>query len=71
MPEEKIDINKCPEHLVHWKIDANNPYQRKFMPIHTFLEMQKEIHIHDTYIEESVIVEEVNDEIPNDSMEIS
>lgn len=40
-PKYKIDLYETPEHLVHWRIDFDNPFKKSSVPIHTLVEMRK------------------------------
>lgn len=35
-----------PEHLVHWRVDFDNPFKKHTVPLHTLFEFEKEVKIH-------------------------
>ena len=45
-PEQNTPDEEIPPHLYHWRWDFDNPCQRKFLPIHSILEMMKEVDVH-------------------------
>ena len=45
-PKYNLDLDTVPEHLVHWRVDFDNPFRKPTVPLHTLFEFEKEVKIH-------------------------
>lgn len=45
-PKYPLNLDAVPEHLVHWRVDFENPFRKMTVPLHTLFEFEKEVKIH-------------------------